>query len=76
MWFMFRVKFGEHDRCDKTTPAITRYVVKIIAHNFNLTVLSNDIALLQLSEPLAFTHAIRPVCLPKLDGKCFYTFMV
>lgn len=69
MWFMYRVTFGEHDRCDKNTPAVSRYVVKMVVHNFNLTVLSNDIALLKLNEPLTYTHAIRPVCLPKYDSK-------
>ncbi|XP_075976500.1 transmembrane protease serine 9-like [Anticarsia gemmatalis] len=64
MWYMFRVTFGEHDRCDRTQIAATRYVVKVIAHNFTLDVLSNDIALLRLSSPVEYSHAVRPVCLP------------
>ncbi|XP_047026320.1 transmembrane protease serine 9-like [Helicoverpa zea] len=71
MWFMFRVKFGEHDRCDKTKFAETRYVVKVIAHSFTLTDLSNDIALLMLNKRVEYTHAIRPVCLPKTDDTLY-----
>lgn len=70
MWFLFRVKFGEHNRCDQTQSAETRRVVKIIAHSFSLSDLSNDIALLRLNKPVEYNHAIRPVCLPKNDGKC------
>lgn len=71
MWFMFRVTFGEHDRCIKTQRPITRYVLKIIAHNFTLTELSNDIALLMLNEAVPYSYAIRPVCLPPNDEKSY-----
>ncbi|CAH0673910.1 unnamed protein product [Spodoptera exigua] len=72
MWFLFRVKFGEHDRCDKSQQAaLTRYVVKVIAHNFTLSDLSNDIALLMLNKPVEYTHAIRPVCLPATDDNTY-----
>ncbi|XP_061385410.1 transmembrane protease serine 9-like [Danaus plexippus] len=65
MWFLFKVKFGEHDRCDTGHVPETRTVVKMYVHNFTLTELTNDISLLQLNRPLEYTHAIRPVCLPK-----------
>ncbi|XP_026485649.1 trypsin-1-like [Vanessa tameamea] len=65
MWFMFRVKFGEHNRCERVTPPETRFVVKMYVHNFTLTELTNDISLLLLSSPMEYSHAIRPVCLPK-----------
>nr|XP_034828807.1 transmembrane protease serine 9-like [Maniola hyperantus] len=67
MWFMFRVKFGEHDRCDKYHIPEIRYVVKMYVHDFTLTELSNDISLLRLNNPMEYSHAIRPVCLPKTD---------
>lgn len=69
MWFMFRVTFGEHDRCDKSRAPTQRYVVKVVAHDFNIKVLSNDIALLGLSAPVDYSHAIRPVCLPNNDSE-------
>ncbi|XP_072949817.1 transmembrane protease serine 9-like [Epargyreus clarus] len=65
MWFLFRVTFGEHDRCASHNRPVTRHVVKMIAHNFTLTELTNDIALLLLSAPLDYSFTIRPVCLPK-----------
>lgn len=71
MWFLFRVKFGEHDRCDKKQSAETRQVVKMIVNTFSLSDLSNDIALLKLNKKVEYNHAIRPVCLPKNDGKCY-----
>lgn len=71
MWFMFRVTFGEHDRCDKNTRPITRYVTKVVAHNFSLSDLSNDIALLKISSPVTYSHAVRPVCLPKYQGRSY-----
>ncbi|XP_049871206.1 serine protease hepsin-like [Pectinophora gossypiella] len=64
MWFMFKVTFGEHDRCNREQRPETRYVVKVIAHNFTMTDLSNDITLIQLSESMTYSHTIRPVCLP------------
>ncbi|XP_052748507.1 transmembrane protease serine 9 [Galleria mellonella] len=69
MWFMFRVTFGEHNRCDRTPPPDSRFVVKIIAHNFSLTTLMNDIALIHLNKPITYSHAVRPVCLPTNPDK-------
>ncbi|XP_050349532.1 transmembrane protease serine 9-like [Nymphalis io] len=65
MWFMFRVKFGEHNRCDRKTTPVIRHVVKMYVHNFTIAELTNDISLLLLSQPMKYSHAIRPVCLPK-----------
>ncbi|CAH2085620.1 unnamed protein product [Euphydryas editha] len=71
MWFMFKVKFGEHDRCDTTSRPELRHVVKMYVHNFTLTELTNDISLLRLSRPVEYSFAIRPVCLPK-DAQNLY----
>ncbi|XP_073952511.1 trypsin-1-like [Choristoneura fumiferana] len=65
MWFMFRVTFGEHDRCDRSQRPFTRYVTKVIAQDFSLNDLTDDIALLKISSPVTYSHAVRPVCLPK-----------
>lgn len=69
MWFMFKVTFGEHDRCERHHRPETRWVTKIIAHNFTMTLLTNDISLLKLNEPVTYSHVIRPVCLPRYPGK-------
>ncbi|GBP15045.1 Trypsin-7 [Eumeta japonica] len=66
MWFMFRVTFGEHDRCS-TVLADARYVVSVAAHNFSLSDLRNDIALLKLSSSAVYSNAVKPICLPKND---------
>ncbi|XP_028170665.1 transmembrane protease serine 9-like [Ostrinia furnacalis] len=71
MWFMFRVTFGEHDRCDTSVRPETRYVVKMYAHNFSLTDLQNDVALLKLNQPVTYSHAVRPVCLPINEAKTY-----
>ncbi|XP_073953020.1 putative serine protease 46 [Choristoneura fumiferana] len=68
MWFMFRVTFGEHDRCDRSQRPFTRYVTKVIAQDFSLNDLTDDIALLKISSPVTYSHAVRPVCLPKNPG--------
>ncbi|XP_045514941.1 transmembrane protease serine 9-like [Pieris brassicae] len=69
MWFMFRVKFGEHNRCESKAMPEMRYIVKIIAHNFTLTELTNDITLLRLNKPVDYSYAIRPVCIPPMESK-------
>ncbi|CAG9134560.1 unnamed protein product [Plutella xylostella] len=71
MWFMFRVSFGEHDRCDTKREPNIRFVVKMVVHDFTLKELSNDISLLQLNEPVAYSHSVRPVCLPPADASTF-----
>ncbi|KAJ0177720.1 hypothetical protein K1T71_006593 [Dendrolimus kikuchii] len=65
LWFLFKVTFGEHNRCSQRQLPESRYVVKMYAHDFTLKELSNDISLLLLNTPLTYTHAIKPVCLPK-----------
>ncbi|KAG7309979.1 hypothetical protein JYU34_004502 [Plutella xylostella] len=71
MWFMFRVSFGEHDRCDTKREPNIRFVVRMVVHDFTLKELSNDISLLQLNEPVGYSHSVRPVCLPPPDASTF-----
>ncbi|XP_045767215.1 trypsin-1-like [Maniola jurtina] len=65
MWFMIKVTFGEHNRCNATVRPETRFVIRVIAHNFTLTNFDNDIALLRLNERVPMSAAIKPICLPK-----------
>ncbi|KAI5646905.1 trypsin domain-containing protein [Phthorimaea operculella] len=71
MWFMFKVTFGEHDRCARLARPETRYIVKVVAHNFTMTDLSNDISLIRLNEPVTYSYTIKPVCLPGAPGRLY-----
>ncbi|XP_061704415.1 trypsin-1-like [Cydia pomonella] len=57
----------------KTSKQVT-YDTVVIHPEFNIAdqFLSNDIALLRLSEPLTFSHTIQPVGLPHDDNKGYY----
>ncbi|CAG4982498.1 unnamed protein product [Parnassius apollo] len=72
MWFMFRVTFGEHDRCVYKPRPEARYITKMIVHNFTLTELTNDVSLLRLNEPVQYSFAVRPVCLPKASENLYH----
>lgn len=69
MWFMIRVTLGEHNRCDEVNRPLTRFVTRVLAHEFSYHTFRNDIALLQLNERLQITDVVKPVCLPHNDGK-------
>ncbi|XP_055697478.1 transmembrane protease serine 9-like [Phlebotomus papatasi] len=64
MWFMIRVTFGEHDRCNETFRPETRFVLRAIVNDFSFTNFNNDIALLRLNDRVPITDFIRPICLP------------
>ncbi|KAB0802529.1 hypothetical protein PPYR_04715 [Photinus pyralis] len=65
MWFMIKVTFGEHDRCDDKKRPESRYVIRAITGAFSFLHFDNDIALLRLNDRVPITDAISPVCLPK-----------
>lgn len=60
------VQLGDHDlTLVNETKAVLRGVRRIFFHShFHAFLLVNDIALLQLDEPVTFTDNIQPVCLP------------
>ncbi|XP_068622390.1 trypsin-7-like [Battus philenor] len=64
MWFLIKVTFGEHNRCNATVRPETRFVIRVIANKFSLTNFDNDIALLRLNERVPMSDAIKPICLP------------
>ncbi|XP_066999945.1 trypsin-1 [Anabrus simplex] len=64
MWFMIKVTFGEHDRCNQTTKPESRFVIRAIAGDFSFMNFDHDIALLRLNDRVPITENIRPVCLP------------
>lgn len=64
MWFMIKVTFGEHDRCDDKTRPETRFVLRAISQPFSFSNFDNDVALLRLNDRVPITDFIRPICLP------------
>ncbi|KAL7639031.1 UNVERIFIED_CONTAM: hypothetical protein RMT77_010565 [Armadillidium vulgare] len=61
------VSLGDHNKIQnsETEKTVHRNIVKIIMHeNYNKQTVDNDIALLQLDQPIEFNKAISPVCLP------------
>lgn len=66
MWFMIKVTFGEHDRCDDKTRPETRFVLRAISQPFSFSNFDNDMALLRLNDRVPITDFIRPICLPTL----------
>lgn len=72
MWFMIKVTFGEHNRCNETMRPETRFALRAIANKFTLSNFDNDIALLRLNERVPISETIKPICLP--DNKSKYSF--
>ncbi|GLV32014.1 uncharacterized protein CBL_07773 [Carabus blaptoides fortunei] len=64
MWFMIRVTFGEHDRCNDTRKPEARFVLRAITGSFSFLNFDNDIALLRLNDRVPITDTIKPICLP------------
>ncbi|PNF38228.1 hypothetical protein B7P43_G12389 [Cryptotermes secundus] len=60
------VQLGDHDLTSPNeTDHVTRGVEAVLFHShFHPFLLTNDIALLHLDEPVAFSRSIQPVCLP------------
>lgn len=60
----FKIYFGVEALYVSTPFVSDRNVSRIVVHpNFNPATFDNDVALLQLSSPIAFSSHIRPVCL-------------
>lgn len=68
MWFMIKVTFGEHDRCDDSVRPETRFVLRAISQRFSYSNFDNDMALLRLNDRVPITDNIRPICLPTNKG--------
>ncbi|CRL05275.1 CLUMA_CG018249, isoform A [Clunio marinus] len=71
MWFMIKVTFGEHDRCDDSMRAETRFVLRAISQKFSYSNFDNDMALLRLNDRVPITDFIRPICLPTNKGEAY-----
>lgn len=69
LWFMIRVTFGEHDRCNETVRPETRFVLRAFVQDFSFTNFDKDIAILRLNDRVPITDFIRPICLPNDEGE-------
>lgn len=69
MWFMIKVSFGEHDRCNDSMRPVSRFALRALAQNFSFVNFDQDIALLRLSDRVPITDFIRPICLPTNSSK-------
>jgi len=74
MWFMVKVTFGEHNRCDDSVRPETRFVLRAISQSFSYSNFDNDMALLRLNDRVPITDFIRPICLPTDSGKAIMQF--
>ncbi|KAG5671026.1 hypothetical protein PVAND_001244 [Polypedilum vanderplanki] len=71
MWFMIKVTFGEHDRCDDSIRPETRFVLRAISQKFSYSNFDNDMALLRLNDRVPITDHIRPICLPSNKAETY-----
>ena len=69
MWFMIKVTFGEHDRCNDKERPETRFVLRAFTQKFSFSNFDNDIALLRLNDRVPITSFIRPICLPRNEER-------
>ncbi|XP_044728473.1 trypsin-1-like [Chrysoperla carnea] len=71
MWFMIKVTFGEHDRCNETRRPETRFVLRATVGQFSFLNFDNDIAILRMNDRVPITDTIKPICLPKTKEKSY-----
>ncbi|KAH8236730.1 hypothetical protein KR026_009431, partial [Drosophila bipectinata] len=64
-----RIIFGDHDQeITSESHAIQRAVTSVIKHkSFDPDTYNNDVALLRLRKPIAFSKIIKPICLPRYN---------
>ncbi|CAL1573966.1 unnamed protein product [Knipowitschia caucasica] len=63
--YLWKVQYGDVSLIHMAFYNPSKSVDKIISHaNYNPETNDNDIALLKLSSPLAFSSTVKPVCLP------------
>ena len=59
---------GDHDQTESEVSEAVLSVRYVFVHSeFNPSTLDNDIALLQVSDPIEFNRHVGPACLPEND---------
>ncbi|XP_063821183.1 transmembrane protease serine 9-like [Ostrinia nubilalis] len=69
-------RLGDHNiHSNAETQHIERKIKRVVRHRgFDMRTLYNDIAILTLDQPVKFTKAVRPVCLPS-GGRAYAGLM-
>ncbi|XP_058120915.1 trypsin 3A1-like [Anopheles ziemanni] len=62
---LFRVQFGVHERTKPTDGSVERSIKRILTTWYNAFNNNNDIALLELTYPVAISDRVSPICLPQ-----------
>ncbi|XP_049547972.1 anionic trypsin-like [Anopheles darlingi] len=62
---LFRIQFGIHDRTRPTGASVERSVKRILTNWYNAFNNNNDIALMELTYPVAISEQLVPICLPQ-----------
>lgn len=72
------VRLGDHNIHSNTeVQHIERKVKRVVRHKgFDSRTLYNDIAVLTMDQPVTFSKAVRPVCLPGGGGSRLYNGLI
>ncbi|KAF5291988.1 hypothetical protein FQA39_LY14149 [Lamprigera yunnana] len=65
------VRLGDHNiKIDSEVKHIEKKVKRVVRHRgFDSRTLYNDVSILTMDSPVAFTHQVRPICLPRSTGE-------
>lgn len=65
------VRLGDHNiKSDTEVKHVERRIKRVVRHRgFDSRTLYNDVAVLTMDSPVAFTHSVRPICLPSSSAK-------
>lgn len=65
------VRLGDHNiRSDTEVKHVERRIKRVVRHRgFDPRTLYNDVAVLTMDSPVAFSHSVRPICLPAGNAK-------
>lgn len=65
------VRLGDHNiKSDTEVKHVERRIKRVVRHRgFDSRTLYNDVAVLTMDSPVAFSHSVRPICLPASNSK-------
>jgi secreted trypsin-like serine protease len=68
------VILGDHNRNKKENEILVRVESKHVHDKYDPDNYDNDIALLQVADPIKFSHNIHPACLPSFGTASLYYY--